>query len=143
MDKNGDGLLKIPRIFVFALVLSILEVALGVVMALIHVSVTHGVLFGKESSTWAIINYFANATVVVMFFVWFGRVQTIAPYVHAFFVVALSELFAITVFVVFLGEFNASPAMIFEYPLMVLFALVGTGIGIRRVRGKDSGAWAE
>lgn len=81
--------LNILRIFKFALLLLVSQVAMGALSPPLtgHESALTSVLYlGLEN--------FINAAVVIAVFARLGRIQAAWPYLHAFFVVVLAQLLA-------------------------------------------------
>lgn len=120
--------MNIVRIFKFALVLLALQVVISTVITYFLAGGD-----GVEESTvlWVIINYLIKVPLVIMLFMKLARVQKIFPYIHAFLVVVLSELFGIALFVVIVGDFRFSAVWPLEYFLLALSVVAGTAIGTR------------
>lgn len=121
--------LNIPRVFLFAIVLLVLRVVVGVVVA--------GFPTREEADAQLILQYLMgymlDAIVVIAVFTRLSRVQVQSPYVHAFFVVVLQELLGAGVLFATGDTSPQSPLWVIDWVVLGMSVLLGTEIG-RRLR---------
>jgi hypothetical protein len=72
--------------------------------------------------------------VSIAVFYFLAKQQLPRPYVHAFLVLFIVEMLDILVMAFIAKEFYISPSWVFDFPVSILTLLIGTILGIMRIK---------
>lgn len=130
--------MNVFRIFLFAMVLTAMQVALSAINAFVSINSTNGMSFIDGAKQFIFTNYLAEFIFVTLLFISFGRAQKVSPYAHAFLVTVLSQFFGLASSFAVFGKVYFSEAAILDYSVLFFSALVGTSAGVRLANNKTT-----